>query len=54
MLNLPDVLFDHPVLFSNKVNASTVETLFDPEHTSKATIADTVVPTNGFVSQKFT
>lgn len=37
--------FFHPLLFSNRVNASGVETLSSPEQTSRATMAAMVVPT---------
>lgn len=39
-----DIPLTQPVLFSNNVKASFVDTLLSPEHTSKATIAATVVP----------
>lgn len=38
-------LFAHPVLFSNIVNASFVDTLLSPETTRREMIAATVVPT---------
>lgn len=40
------ILFDHPVLFSNFVNASRVDTLLSPETTSKLIMAAIVVPTS--------
>jgi hypothetical protein len=41
------LLFGHPVLFSNMVKASLVDTLLLPEHTNKAVIAAIVVLTTG-------
>jgi hypothetical protein len=39
------LLFIQPVLFSNKVNASLVDTLLSPDITKRAIIAASVVPT---------
>lgn len=39
-----NILLVQPTLFSNNVNASFADTLLSPEHTSKATMAATVVP----------
>ena len=44
-ISVPILLLDHPVLFSNIVNASFVDTLLSPDTTSSDIIAATVVPT---------
>ena len=47
MMDPGHVPFDHPVLFSKRVNASFVDTLLSPESTSKEVIAAILVPTAG-------